>query len=127
MILDKYAPMSRPTHGQNHVICTPILQHKLNFEEAHARPLLVLKKTSLLKNELKNYRPVSKILEKVMANRLQAHKKHISNPLQSAYRKHLSTVSALLKVRNDIIVSMDKGEVTALALYDSSAVEYLLL
>ena len=59
-----------------------------------------------------------------MANRLQAHKKHISNPLQSAYRKHLSTVSALLKVRNDIIVSMDKGEVTALALHDLSAVEY---
>ena len=42
---------------------------------------------------------VSKILLKVVANRLQAHKKtQISNPLQSAYRKHFSTVSALLKV-----------------------------
>ena len=45
-----------------------------NFKEAHVRPLL--KKTSLPKNELKNYRPVSnlsfisKILEKIVANRL---------------------------------------------------------
>ena len=56
-----------------------------NFKEAHVR--------QLLKNELKNYRPVSnlsfisKILEKVVANRLQAHIKnnHLSNRLQSAY------------------------------------------
>ena len=48
-----------------------------NFKEAHVRPLL--KKTSLPKNELKNYRPVSnfsfisKILETMIATRLQAH------------------------------------------------------
>ena len=46
---------------------------------------------------------------------------HLSNPLQSAYRKHHSTESALLKVHNDIIISMDKGEVTALTLLDLSA------
>ena len=78
-----------------------------NFREAHVGPLL--KKTSLPKNELKNHRPVfslcfiSKILEKVVANRLQTHIKnnHLSNSLQSAYRKHLhSTESALLKVHN---------------------------
>ena len=98
-----------------------------NFKEAHVRPLL--KKTSLPKNELKNYRPVSnlsfisKILEKKVANGLQAHIKnnHLCNPLQSAYRKHHSTESALLKVHNDIIISMDKGEVTALTLLDFSA------
>ena len=98
-----------------------------NFKEAHVRPLL--RKTSLPKNELKNYRPVSKlsfiskILVKIVANRLQAHIKnnHLSNPLQSAYRKHHSTESALLKVYNDIIISMDKGEVTALTLLDLSA------
>ena len=78
---------------------------------------------------MKNYRPVSnlsfisKILEKIVANRLQAHIKnnHLSNPLQSAYRKHHSTESALLKVHNDINISMDKGEVTALTLLDLSA------
>ena len=46
---------------------------------------------------------------------------HLSNPLQSAYRKHYSTESALLKVNNDIIISMDKGEVTASTLLDLSA------
>ena len=80
---------------------------------------------------MKNYRPVSnlslisKILEKIkiVANRLQAHIKnnHLCNPLQSAYRKHHSTESALLKVHNDIIISMDKGEVTAITLLDLSA------
>ena len=97
-----------------------------NFKEAHVRP--ILKKTSLSKNELKNYRRVSnwsfisKILEKVVANQLQTHSKnnHLSNPLQSAYRKH-STESALLKVHNDIIISMDKDEATALTLLDLSA------
>ena len=83
-----------------------------------------------LKNfELNNYRPVSnlsfmsKILEKIVANRLQADIKnnHLSNPLQSAYRKHHSTESALLKVHNDIIISMDKGKDTALTLLDLSA------
>ena len=48
-----------------------------NVKDAHVRPLL--KKTYLPENELKNYRPVSnlsfisKILEKVVANQLQAH------------------------------------------------------
>ena len=35
--------------------------------------------------------------------------------------KHHSTESALLKVHNDIIISMNKGEVTALTLLDLSA------
>ena len=62
-------------------------------------------------------------MEKVVANRLQAHikNKHLSNPLHSAYRKHHSTESALLKVHNDIIISMDQGEFTALTLLDLSA------
>ena len=91
-----------------------------NFKEAHVRSLL--KKTSLPKNELKNYRPVSKILEKIVANRLEAHIKnnHISNPLRSAYRKHHCTESALMKVHNDINISMDKSGVTALTLLDLS-------
>ena len=46
---------------------------------------------------------------------------HLSNPLQSAYRKHHSIESALLKVHNDIIISMEQGEVTALTLLDLSS------
>ena len=36
-------------------------------------------------------------------------------------RKHDSTELALLKVHNHIVISMDKGEVTALTLLDLSA------
>ena len=65
---------------------------------------------------------ISYILEKVVANRLQAHiqNNNISNPLHSAYRQHHFTESALLKVHSDIIISMDKGKVTALSLLDFS-------
>ena len=59
----------------------------------------------------------------IVANRLQAliENNHLSNPLQSAYRKHHSTESALLKVHTDIIISIDKGEVKTLPLLDLSA------
>ena len=76
-------------------------------------------KTSLPKNELKNYRPVSnlsfisKILDKIVAKSASSYKNnHVSNSLQSAYGKHNCTESALLKLNNDIIISIDKGEVT---------------
>ena len=96
-----------------------------NFKEAHVRPLpkkyLFLKTTEKsqaciqLEFHFQNLRKCS--------SQSAAHIKsnHISNPLQSAYRKHHSTESALLKVHNDIIISMDKGEVTALTLFDLSA------
>ena len=59
----------------------------------------------------------------MIADRLQAHIKnnHLSNPSQSAYRKHHSTESALLKVHNDINIRMDKGEVTDVTSLDLSA------
>ena len=71
---------------------------------------------------------ISKILEILVANRQQAHLRnnHISNPLQSAQRKHYSIESALLKVHNDIIISMDQGEATAPTLLDLSAVFYTI-
>ena len=66
----------------------------------------------------------------VVANCLQPHisllYSHLSDPLQSACRKHHSIESALLKVHNDVIVSIDKGEVRTLTLLDlSAASEYL--
>ena len=85
------------------------------------RPLL--KTISLPYRPVSNLSFISKILEKVVADRLKAHIKnnHLSNPLQSAYRTHHSTESALLKLHNHIIISMDQGEVTALTLLDLSA------
>ena len=78
---------------------------------------------------MKNYRPISnlsflsKVLEKVVTRRLQAHieSNNLANPLQSAYRKFHSTETALLKMQNDISLNMDSGAVTALTLLDLSA------
>ena len=99
----------------------------LSFKEAHVT--LLLKKSNLPVNNLKNYRPVSnlsfisKIIETVVSNRLQAHinSNKLNNPMQSAYRKFHSTETALLSVHNDISVSLDKGHVTALTLLNLSA------
>ena len=76
-----------------------------------------------------NFRPISnlpfvaKSAEKVTISRLSIHcaenapfPKH-----QSAYRKNHSTGTALLKVQNDILLSMDRQEVTLLVLIDLSA------
>ena len=98
------------------------------FETSHVTPLL--KKPSLSKDDMKNYRPVSnlnfvsKIIEKVIANRIRSHleRNDLSNQYQSAYKKFQSTETALLKVENDIILNMDEGRVTALTLLDLSAV-----
>ena len=97
------------------------------FKQAHVQPLL--KKPALSKNEYKNYRPISnlcfisKILEKVVANRLRSHilENKLANQYQSAYRQFHSTETALLKVHNDILLNMDKGQITALTLLDLSA------
>ena len=98
-----------------------------HFKSALVSPLL--KKPTLNKDDMKNYRPVSnlsflsKILEKVVASRLNSHinSSHISNHYQSAYRKLHSTETALLKTHNDILSSMDDGKITALTLLDLSA------
>ena len=66
---------------------------------------------------------LSKILEKVVVSRLNSHinSSHTSNDYQSAYMKFHSTETALLKIHNDILSSMDDGRVTALTLLDFSA------
>ena len=97
------------------------------FKTAIVRPLL--KKSSLDRNNLKNYRPVSnlsflsKILEKLVLAQILEHLN--SNTLlpnnQSAYRANHSTESALLKVCNDVLLALDIGNVTVLSLLDLSA------
>ena len=77
----------------------------------------------------KNFRPVSnlpfvvKLAEKVVTSQLSTHCA-ANAPLpenQSSYREHHSTETALLKVQNDILLSMDRQEVTLLVLIDLSA------
>ena len=71
----------------------------------------------------KNYSFLSKVFEKVVAHRLHEHiyKHHLSNDLQSPYKRFHSTETALLKIHNDIVDNMDNGKVTALTLLDISA------
>ena len=98
-----------------------------DFKCAHVNP--VLKKTTLPNQGLNSYRPISylrfisKILEKVVANRLRSHIyiTGLTNALQSAYKQFHSTETALLKVHNDINLNIDNDKVTALTLLDLSA------
>ena len=73
-----------------------------------------------------NFRPVSnvslvsKIAEKSVIPQLLNHcSSHAPLPVhQSSYRQYHSTETALLKVQNDILLSMDRQEVTLLVLLD---------
>ena len=67
--------------------------------------------------ELKNYRPIAnlrffaKILEKLAASQLQAYLKEndLYAEFQSGYRQFYGVETALLRVTNDILMSLDKG------------------
>ena len=77
----------------------------------------------------KNFRPVSnlqftsKLTEKAVAVQLPKHMRvnGLFPELQSAYRQHHSTETALLKVKDDLLMTMDKGQVTLLVLPDLSS------
>ena len=104
-----------------------------HFKSALVSPLL--KKPTANRDDMNNYRPVSnlsflsKILEKVVASRLNSHinSSHTSNDYQYAYRIFDSTESALLKIHNGILSSMDDGRVTALTLLDGRVTALTLL
>ena len=97
-----------------------------NWKTAIIRPLL--KKPSLdLKT--KNYRPVSslsflsKLLEKCVLVRFNNHCKdnNLMPSHQSAYREHHSCETALVRLTNDLLWSIEKQRVTALVATDLSA------
>ena len=67
---------------------------------------------------------MSKILEKVILERLEKHlaANELMDPLQSAYRVKHSTETALLKVQNYVLSSLDvEGSVVVLIMLDLSA------
>ena len=94
------------------------------LQHAIVKPLL--KKSNLEKQQLKNYRPIanlkyiSKVIERVTSARLTAciSDQNLQNPFQSAYRKSHSVETALIKVQNDILVSMDGGKIVGIVLLD---------
>ncbi len=88
-----------------------------------------LKKPNLDSDELKNFRPVSnlhfisKVLEKLVAQRLEEHMSlhNLHDHFQSAYRTSHSTETALMKLNNDILSTLDTGRCMLLASLDLSA------
>ena len=94
-----------------------------------ARVSPVLKKQHLDSEVLNNYRPVSnlafvsKLTEKIVAKRLTNYLKenNLHEPLQSAYRQYCSTETALLKVQDHILQSVDQRKGVVLLLLDLSA------
>ena len=89
----------------------------------------IIKKPGLDAEILKNYRPVSnlsflsKVIEKVIASRIISHIENnaIIDKFQSAYKCGHSTETALLRVYNDIVTTIGKGNGSFLVLLDLSA------
>ena len=78
---------------------------------------------------MNNYRPVSNlclianILEKLVLSQVSSYlnSHNLYNTCQSAYRPDHSTDTALLKVVNDLFLSLNKGNICVLALLDFSS------
>ena len=98
-----------------------------SMKKAIIRP--ILKEPALDPDQISNYRPVSnlsflsKILEKIVNVQLERHLEtnNLLDPSQSAYRKNHSTETVLVKVLNDILLALDRGHATILAMVDVSA------
>ena len=77
----------------------------------------VIKKINADRNSLKNYRPVanlpflSKVIEKAASRQVMDHvdSNYLGEPLQSPYKRHHNTETALLKVKNDLLCSLDNN------------------
>ena len=97
------------------------------FKSALVTP--ILKKRCLDHNDLNNNRPVSnlcfiaKILEKLVLSQVSSYlnSHNLYNTCQSAYCPGHSTETALLKVVNDLFLSLNKGNISVLALLDFSS------
>ena len=94
-----------------------------------AQVVPLLKKPSLDRNELKNYRPISnlkflfKTIERAVAAQLTDYldEHNLHSPMQSAYRQFHSTETALLRVQNDLLRAVDQHQEAVLILLDFSA------
>ena len=89
----------------------------------------IIKKTSLDKEDVKSYRPVSnlsyvtKLIEKVVATQFVDHlsRNELNDSMQSAYRANSSTETALMKLQNDILSAYDVQRGVLVVLLDLTA------
>ena len=125
-------------HLESHLTAlTLVVNHSLtsgifpvNAHSAMISPLL--KKPSLDKEDLKNYRPVSNLkysakqIEKCAAQQFVDYldSNNLMDPLQSAYRPMHCTETALLKVQQDIVSEIASKKVVLIVLLDMSAAFY---
>ena len=119
-------------------VLSPLIAHLANlsftegrfpdrFKTAQVTPLI--KKDGLDANDPANYRPISnlntisKIIERLCLARLTPHIAATGqfNPMQSAYRKHHSTETALLKILDDLYRIIDDKRSAVLVGLDLSA------
>ena len=97
------------------------------FKSAFITPLL--KKSDMDPADCKSYRPISnlsvlsKTVEHLVARQLVDHLNlwKLMPDLQSAYRAHHSTETAVLRVFSDILGTLDRGDFAVLTLLDLSA------
>ena len=131
-------PMPTWLVKQHLPVLTPILTKIVNssisigsFPSGLRRAIItpILKKASLDKNTLGNYRPVSnlpfvgKLIEKVVSAQVSDYisSNGLSDPYQSAYTKARSTETALACVQNDILRAIDNQQAVFLLMSDLSA------
>jgi hypothetical protein len=131
-------PLPTSLIKENLDIMLPVITHAVNAsltsscvpsELKKAVVIPIIKKSDADKEVLKNYRPISnlpflgKIIEKTVAQQLNEHitGQNMQEPMQSAYRKHHSTETALLRVQNDIFQAIDGQNCVLLVLLDLSA------
>ena len=89
----------------------------------------LLKKPSLDKEVIKNFRPVSnlslisKLTERVVLNRLTdlVSRNNLQEKFQSAYKPNHSTETALMRIQNDILMTLDNKRGVLLFLLNLTA------
>ena len=97
------------------------------FKSPVVTPLI--KKPNLPSDNLKNYRTVSGLsfisrrIKCVVAKQIlgHIHVHNLDNPYQLAYKAGHSTETALLSIKNEVHLSLSRGEPTALVLLDLAA------
>ena len=99
------------------------------FPDKQALVTPLLKKSGLDVDDMKNFRPVSnlpflgKIIERAAISQFQSYMRdnNLLTRNQSAYRKHHSVETALVKVNNDLLCAVDEHGEAVLVLLDMSA------
>ena len=102
-----------------------------NFPDSLKRAIItpVLKKSSMDKEDLNNYRPIScisflsKLIEKIAFKRINRHllSNNLISPFQSAYREGCSTETVINHLMCDLVAARSQNKVSCVILFDLSS------